>query len=296
MLLLRYHFKESKAADLYPDTTPDFEPQFHSISNEESEPKNVTHQCSTSSHPEVQVPKSTPLEALDGTSGRGMAASCEARVDSRYTGLPAQQLGLQSASEEWEERSETPSVIREPSPSLLMLRTLSLEHGGSHLAAEPVQLDVCMVGIDHQQMPAEEAPTLRTADSIGPYKSVLTMVIDKQDGTSGRERGKLDTASKADILSQNSLDRLGMKMQPYQGDNLVPLGRGELTIKPLGQITLNWHVLGRQKTYTTKFVVLDSETTKGFDVLFSENTINEIGFFMTDNTVWLLDAIEVGDL
>ena len=96
---------------------------------------------------------------------------------------------------------------------------------------------------------------------------------------------KLDTASSVNILSWDIMNRLGVSMmEPYDGDMVVPLGD---PVQPVGQLTLNWHVRGRNKTYTTHFVVLDEWSSRGFDALLSEKTIGDIGFYSINETVWL---------
>ena len=100
---------------------------------------------------------------------------------------------------------------------------------------------------------------------------------------------KLDTASSVNILSWQTVNRLGVSMEPYDGDMVVPLGD---PVQPVGQVTLDWHVRGRSKTYTTDFVVLDERSSRGFDALLSEKTIGDIGFYKLNETVWLVDSGE----
>lgn len=102
----------------------------------------------------------------------------------------------------------------------------------------------------------------------------------------------LDTAADADILSQKVVDNLGMKMDPYEGGSLHPLGA---PIQPIGQLTLDWHVAEFSKTYTTTFVVLDPHSTRSFDALLGFATLRRIGFYVKNKAVWYLGSENLED-
>ena len=102
---------------------------------------------------------------------------------------------------------------------------------------------------------------------------------------------QLDTASDVDILSQDVVDNLGMKLEPYKDGDIHPLGQ---PIQPLGQLTLDWHVQTKKKTYTTTFIVLDRQSTRGFDALIGITTLSKIGFYEKNNAVWYLNSKDPG--
>lgn len=97
---------------------------------------------------------------------------------------------------------------------------------------------------------------------------------------------KLDTGAKVDVISEDTVKRLEVGMEVYEGPNVRPVGTS--TIRPIGKVKLLWHVQGRHKTRETTFQVLDKDSTQGFDVLLSEDTIEEVGFYRVNNNVWLL--------
>lgn len=97
---------------------------------------------------------------------------------------------------------------------------------------------------------------------------------------------KLDTGASVDVMSKAVFSALGIEMEGYHGKPLRPLGKS--TIKPLGQVKVNWHVSQRTKTYTSKFVVLDDSLTEDFDVLLGDETIEKVGFYNRNHAVWIL--------
>ena len=133
-------------------------------------------------------------------------------------------------------------------------------------------------------LPATQQSSL--AGSVNLWKSQLKMVIHHSDNTSFRTRCcKLDIGSCANLLSQQVVDDLGMIYQPYDGDNLRSIGA---VFSPVGVIHLEWHVMNRNKTYTTKFFVIDKDLSMSFDALIGEETIQEIGFYSVNRDVFRL--------
>jgi len=118
------------------------------------------------------------------------------------------------------------------------------------------------------------------------WKTVLYMIIHLPDGRKKMNLAKLDTAAAIDILSLEILERLELPMEEYHGGDISPLGD---PIRPLGQITLDWHVKAMSKVYTTTFAVLDNRATRGFDALLGCRTIGEIGFYTVNESVWFFD-------
>lgn len=96
---------------------------------------------------------------------------------------------------------------------------------------------------------------------------------------------KLDTGSSVNIMRHAVFSALQMKMDVYDGQPLRPLG--EFRIIPLGQVNVDWHVGQKSTTYTSQFVILDDSLTD-FDVLLGEDTINEVSFYIRNDTVWVV--------
>ena len=96
---------------------------------------------------------------------------------------------------------------------------------------------------------------------------------------------KLDTGSRVNLISQDVAEDLSMRMEPYPEDaeGVAPLGE---PIRPLGTLTFDWHVMARQKTYTSTFLVLDPVSSRMFDALLGAETIEKIGFYQTNEHVW----------
>ena len=96
---------------------------------------------------------------------------------------------------------------------------------------------------------------------------------------------KLDTGSTVDVISQAVVSDLRMKVKPYNGPDIKPIGKD---IQPIGEITLDWHVYEKSKTYTTNFLVLDEEMSQDFDVLLGSKTIGRIGFYDKNEQIWFI--------
>ena len=96
---------------------------------------------------------------------------------------------------------------------------------------------------------------------------------------------QLDTGSRVDILSQEVAVDTGKEIEPYDGRPIALMGEGEF-IKPLGTLTLDWHVLWKAKTYRTTFLVLDATLSEDFDALLGRDTIGRVGFYKTSDNIW----------
>ncbi|CAF9904963.1 MAG: hypothetical protein HETSPECPRED_004835 [Heterodermia speciosa] len=114
------------------------------------------------------------------------------------------------------------------------------------------------------------------ADELTQFK----MVIHLPNGGEERRIAKVKVGSSFDVVSKSVADALGMKMESYDGGDIKPL---EETLRPLGQLMLDWHVMGKGKTYTTTFLVLESDD---FDVLLGDETIGKIGFVKVNSRDW----------
>lgn len=84
---------------------------------------------------------------------------------------------------------------------------------------------------------------------------------------------KLVTGS-YDFLSKRCADSLGEKFDSYNGPGAEPTGKNKAGIMPLGQLTLDWHFTGKNRTYTTTFFVTD--LPEDLDCVLGDDTL---GFF-----------------
>lgn len=148
---------------------------------------------------------------------------------------------------------------------------------------------------------SEQSPSVTNASkpvlTISPTEQIITvepsafrttfkMVINMEGERTLTRMVQLDTGSSVNLLSELVVADLGKSLEPYDG-KVIPLGDGE-PIRPLGKVTLDWHVMGKPKTYTDTFLVLDDASSQDFDVLLSRDTIGRVGFYKTDDKVWVL--------
>ena len=117
------------------------------------------------------------------------------------------------------------------------------------------------------------------------FKTAFKMVIDKGDGTYSTRVAKLDTAATIDVISEDVVRSIGLHQKDYSGPWVTPIGP---SLCPIGMVEFDWHIFGRTKTYTNKFAVLDRKSSREFDVLLSERTIQRIGFYEVNENVWRL--------
>ena len=178
-------------------------------------------------------------------------------------------------------------------PNRSIPQPVSPERTRSQAKAYAVELDDDTIEIqESQSMVSEESGASRDATYLVQptgFKSIVKMVIHLPNERLGTRIGKLDTGSKFDVISEEVIDTLGIKMGPYLGPNLRPIGPD---VKPLGSIKLDWHVFQREKTYTTTFVVLNTNLSKGFDILLSEDTIGKVSFYNVNNSVWFSQLVD----
>ena len=160
-----------------------------------------------------------------------------------------------------------------------------MEQASNEGQAQAVELDIQTVGY-HSSGVTPGSSQRGTRGTVHPgWKTMFKMVIHLPNDNSKTRVAKLDTGASVDVLSQSVADALGMTLEPYTGGDVTPLGE---PITPIGQLTLDWHVMAFGVTYTTTFLVLDRDSTKAFDVLLSDDTIGKIGFYRVDTTVWYL--------
>lgn len=194
-----------------------------------------------------------------------------------------------------EEVESSPAMISAPSvpdnhsphaPAMIVLPKDATQ-------ASNVQPEAAFVAVEQSSddtkanLPAKENGRILLGS--GPnvnWKTVLYMIIHLPDGRKKMNLAKLDTAAAINILNVEILERLELPMEEYHGGDISPLGD---PIRPLGQVTLDWHIKAMSKVYTTTFAVLDSQATRGFDALLGCRTIGEIGFYTVNESVWFFD-------
>ena len=117
------------------------------------------------------------------------------------------------------------------------------------------------------------------------YESTFKLIIHQNEDFIMRV-GKLDTGADVNVVSNAVVSELNMQTELYDGPPIAPVGK---TFMPERKTKFDWHVSRFPKTYTTEFLVIPNEISKGFDVLLSDSTIKEIGFFNRNGKVFLLD-------
>ena len=150
---------------------------------------------------------------------------------------------------------------------------------------------VCLLSTEQPLLVTDISKPISSLEQIIPVtpsalRTTFKMVIHMQGDETLTRMVQLDTGSSVDLLSQLVVLDLGKDLEPCEGQ-VIPLGKSE-PIRPLGKVTLDWHIMGKPKTYKTTFLVLDAESSEDFDVLLSRDTIGRIGFYKTDDKVWVL--------
>lgn len=153
------------------------------------------------------------------------------------------------------------------------------EQSSTGVIAKPTAPDTQEIGLG-SEVDSEPSHVSRE-DVAAPkeWKTTFRMVLHLHDISITRI-AKLDTGVEVDLVSNRVANDLDMKMKPYHGEDFMALGG---RMRPLGQLTLDWHVIGKEKTYTTTFLVVEAEE---FDVLLGDKTIGEITFYNSNDDEW----------
>lgn len=185
-----------------------------------------------------------------------------------------------------------PSSAQQVTPNQPILRSLTIEANPERGSAKPVAMDIKATGTADPRAVDGEAASMSTyagsSSRSKDWRTQFYMMVHIPGGAIKTYICKIDTASKVNVLSQQVVTSLGMTMEPYYGGRVAPLGGG--LIQPMGRLTLDWHVRGKNKTYETDFVVLDDDSTKDLDALLSEDTVGEIGFYLINDAVWFCES------
>ncbi|KAL8911250.1 MAG: hypothetical protein Q9171_003548 [Xanthocarpia ochracea] len=115
------------------------------------------------------------------------------------------------------------------------------------------------------------------------WKHKFTMVIHLPNEDNAQRVTCLDTGADVDVISINVVNSLGLAKERYKGPALKPIGG---TYTPHWQVTFDWHVAYRTKTYTSTFAVLDEDHSGDFDVLLGKETVGKHEFYLVNSNVW----------
>ncbi|KAI4128687.1 MAG: hypothetical protein LQ338_002634 [Usnochroma carphineum] len=192
--------------------------------------------------------------------------------------------------------SQYPSVL-EPGPEQSDVQQTSSQtlaagqdirpQGQSGLGTMEAEAIVCgqAVGTIGPREP-EDAIDLTTNTSETLYcKRTFQMVIHRDNDQKAQRVACLDTGATPDAISLDVVNELGLKKEPYVGGELRPLGR---PLIPDWQVSFDWHVSGKKKTYPSTFVVIDEQLSGDFDVLLGWKTIKKLRFYRVNDGVFFL--------
>ncbi|KAL8645573.1 MAG: hypothetical protein Q9210_006632 [Variospora velana] len=130
-----------------------------------------------------------------------------------------------------------------------------------------------------------------TITSSEEFKTSFQIVIHLPDDGNAQRVSVLDTGAGLDVINPNVVESLKLKKDRYQGEPIRPLGG---FYEPEWQVTFDWHIARFRTTYTTTFAVLDDKHSGDFDVLLGKESIQKIGFWKKDNSVWQLPTDDEG--
>ena len=135
-----------------------------------------------------------------------------------------------------------------------------------------------------------DGQSLQETSEASPIKNKLETVfkidLRKANGEHLIRLGKLDTGADVNLICNEIVRELGIKIEEIPNALLRGVGN---TIKPEGKITIVWNVVGKAKTYTDEFLVVNEDQARGFDCLIGEETISRVGFLKRDHNVYFLD-------
>ncbi|KAL8992246.1 MAG: hypothetical protein Q9169_007252 [Polycauliona sp. 2 TL-2023] len=139
------------------------------------------------------------------------------------------------------------------------------------------------LGAEGPEVVEDVAITPSESPQRRPWKRTFLMVIHLPKDKHAMRVTCLDTGADVDVISIKVVNSLGLSMEPYQGPRLISISG---TYKPQWQVTVDWHVAERTKTYTSTLAVLDEHHSKDFDVLLGQKSVDEIGFYQINDKIW----------
>jgi len=119
--------------------------------------------------------------------------------------------------------------------------------------------------------------------SRGDSFSTMSIMVHKPGGSHTIRLALLDIGSSVNLIGEKTVKRLGVDMQPHNGKPISSLGGEDF---PMGNVTLDWHVKGHHKTYTTEFGVIAENQSRGFDVLLGSTFIERSNILMPNRDVY----------
>ncbi|KAL8917788.1 MAG: hypothetical protein Q9172_005690 [Xanthocarpia lactea] len=120
------------------------------------------------------------------------------------------------------------------------------------------------------------------------WKRSFHMVIHLPNDDNAQRVTCLDTGADIDVISIHVVNSLGLAKEPYNGPALKPIGG---TYTPQWQVTFDWHVADRTRTYTSTFAVLDEDHSGDFDVLLGKVTVGKYDFYVVNSNVWFATTV-----
>ena len=162
------------------------------------------------------------------------------------------------------------------------------------IALEQQSKDVHTIDAASTQHPSNEShSTSIPNDSDADFKYKFYMAIHQPTEAGGvrMRMAQLDTGSSLNVISHDVINDLKIPMDPYLGFTLRPFNG---SVWPIGQVRLEWHVQGREKTYTDIFAVLPNDFSEDFDMLLGRETIERIGFYKRNRTVFFTESANTG--
>ncbi len=164
-----------------------------------------------------------------------------------------------------------------------------LERTGNDTIATALELQTLEVPAVPEEPSIRNGPPSDTVVHPGgrDFKRTFRMVIHLSGDGIAQRVSCLDTGADLDVISHRVVESLGLQQDRYQGAAIYPLGG---FYEPERQVTFDWHVAGYRQTYTSTLAVLDARHSGDFDVLLGRRTIQEIGFYMTNDKVWMLSS------
>ncbi|KAL8684678.1 MAG: hypothetical protein Q9218_008192, partial [Villophora microphyllina] len=139
-------------------------------------------------------------------------------------------------------------------------------------------------GEDLDQAPSADT---HTQPDDQKFKRQFRMAIHVAKDEIRQRLACLDTGADVNVISVDVVDSLGLRRETYKGPPLMPLGS---PVIPEWQVTFDWHVANKGKTYTSTFAVLDGSLSGDFDILLGEEEIRDIGFYKVNNKIWFHSA------
>ncbi|KAL9023437.1 MAG: hypothetical protein Q9196_007200 [Gyalolechia fulgens] len=118
-----------------------------------------------------------------------------------------------------------------------------------------------------------------------PVPTTFLMAIHRPEGRKILHVAKLDTGAKVNLIIRELVTSIGLHVEAYTGQALQPIGP---LVSPEGQVTLDWHVSGKNTTHKTTFAILE-EPRPGFDILLSEQEIQKHRFFVQNSEFYYIE-------